>query len=111
LGLGLIASARGPGAADRFAAYWQRLARRPALRARLGAAGEAQVRAVRFHGGRISVEPDERSRPATGVSLLYELPLASAPTPPAPEPARTMMPRARSGAITWPSSADAAIVK
>lgn len=110
-GLGLIARARAPGAEARFAAYWQRLARRPSLQARLDAPGEQQVRAVRFEAAQISIVPDEWSRPATGVRLLYELPLVPGPTPPVPAPEPTMMPRARSGAITWPSSADAAMVK
>jgi hypothetical protein len=112
-GVGLIGQARASGGETRFAAYWQRLARRPTLRARLDAAGEQQFRAVRFRAARTSVAPDERSRPATEPRLLYELPLAPGATPPAAPavPPATMMPRARSGAITWPSRADAAIVK
>jgi hypothetical protein len=69
-GLGLIAAARGADAPARFAAYWARLARRPALRA----AGSA-ARAVRFYAGQMSTLPSESARPPRGRQLLYELPL------------------------------------
>jgi hypothetical protein len=92
LGLRLLASGAGP---DRFAAYWDRVSTRPALRARL-----PDARAVRFYAGRISTVPEERDRPPAGRRLIYELAL-----PPA---ASTRMPRARSGAMTSSASDEAA---
>jgi len=89
-GLRLLAQAGAPGAADRFAAYWRRLSARPAL-----ASASPRIHAVRFYAGRMSTLPEQRALPARRTRLLYELlPAADA----------TMMPRARSGAITSSSS-------
>jgi vitamin K-dependent gamma-carboxylase-like protein len=96
-GLRLIAQASAPDAPARFAAYWQRVSPRASLPIR-----RSDIRAVRFYAGQISTPPEDRRRPPQRVRLLYEL---------APDAPSTMMPRARSGAITSPSSDEAARVK
>ncbi len=93
-GARLLASARAPDAGAHFAAYWQRISARARVPERW-----PDLRAVRFYAAELSTVPEDRARPLRLGALFYELPLERPPT---------AMPRARSGAITSPSSDAAA---
>jgi hypothetical protein len=89
LGLTLIAAARAPDAAARFAGYFRHLRETASVDAR-------GARAVRFYAAQISTVPEERAQPPRALVPIFELAI---PGPPRAQP-ETRMPRALSGSTT-----------